>query len=332
MAAFPSLEGEGMSPDGRVARIAERQHGVITHAQALAQGLTDTQIAFRISSGAWERVHRGIYRLRGSAFTFEGRTLAAVFAAGEYSVASFTTGGKLWRLPDLEPTAIHVTVANRTHLSIPGLKVHRPRIWSPADRTSIGAIPVTTPSRTILDLASLVRAEVLGDAIDEFNRRALVNVASLLDRVSRMNPQGRRGVGVLRRLLAERVGVAPPGSRRERDLGHLLVRAGLPAPVPQYVVRTPSGAFVGCVDYAYPDEKVAIEFDGYEKHSSRRQWEGDRVRQNRLVALGWYPLRVTSEQIDRSEADVVATVWGVLSAHRPRNTPQTQPGPRSGAS
>ena len=66
------------------------------------------------------------------------------------------------------------------------------------------------------------------------------------------------------------------------------------------------GVFVAEVDFAYPDVWLAIEADGYEFHSSRKQWENDRVRQNELVALGWSVLRTTKRQVPEHPQAFVA--------------------------
>lgn len=117
--------------------------------------------------------------------------------------------------------------------------------------------------------------------------------------------------------MIERVGELVSGSTKENDVRRFFRVAGLPPPVRQHVIRTPAGQFVAQVDFAHPDVQLVIEFDGYEKHSSRKQWEADRVRQNRIVALGWYPLRITDRQLKDVPKDVVDTIWSRLAGHKP---------------
>jgi hypothetical protein len=297
----------------KIAHIAERQHAVVTGAQAVASGLSQAAIGRRVREGSWTREHSNVYRIRAAPATFEGRAFAAVLAGGPGALASFTTAGRLLQV-EVGLDGIHITVPNRRRVRIPGVVVHRPVRVGKKDTTRVGVIPVTSPSRTIIDLAAVLAAPALEDAIDDLRRRALIDVPKLAARVGRMNPAGRRGIVLLRRLLAERVGVAVPGSNRERDVGALLKDAGLPAPVPQYVICDEGGRFVAQVDYAYPEARLVVEFDGYEKHSSRRQWENDLVRQNAVSELGWRFLRISSRQADNAPHRVIDLVSGRLRA------------------
>ena len=76
------------SPDVRIARLAERQHGIVTRAQARDRGLSDDAIDGRVGTGRWLRVHRGVFKVAGASMRFEGWVLAAVLAAGSGAAAS----------------------------------------------------------------------------------------------------------------------------------------------------------------------------------------------------------------------------------------------------
>jgi very-short-patch-repair endonuclease len=76
----------------------------------------------------------------------------------------------------------------------------------------------------------------------------------------------------------------------------------LPMPRCQHVIASASGEFLARVDFAYPDLKVAIEVDGYRFHSSRSDWERDRVRLSKIAAEGWRTLHITSTDIDKRSA------------------------------
>jgi hypothetical protein len=96
-------------------------------------------------------------------------------------------------------------------------------------------------------------------------------------------------------------GESPPEGRLVR----LLVDAGLPHPVQQHAVRL--GRRTIRIDLAYPDASVAIEYDGWEFHSTRTAFDGDRARANELVLLGWNLLRFTSASSDAAIVDTVRT-------------------------
>ena len=97
----------------------------------------------------------------------------------------------------------------------------------------------------------------------------------------------------------------------ESVLRWLLLAAGLPAPVLQFVIRSPAGDFLGRADMAWPDKKVLVEFDG-DGHRERDVFVKDLRRQNALVAAGWTVLRFTSADVLGRPDYVVTTIRAAL--------------------
>lgn len=114
---------------------------------------------------------------------------------------------------------------------------------------------------------------------------------------------------MIRALLDERgVTTGDPESVLEARMLGLLAAHELPMPICQYEVRV-GERLLGRVDFAYPAQRVAIEVDGYESHSSLDAFRRDRVRQNDLVEAGWLVLRFTWDEVtERPER--VAARWG----------------------
>jgi very-short-patch-repair endonuclease len=173
---------------------------------------------------------------------------------------------------------------------VAGLKIHIGGL-SPADVRTFGWIPVTSPLRTSWDLAQWldpVEAVVLVDAL---LRKQVVSVADMVT-YARVRA-GNRG---WRRLLAV-AELADPGaeSPQESRLRVRLVMAGIPKPVTQHVVAR-GGAFVARVDLAWPDRRVAVEYDGL-WHGADDQIHLDRQRLNKLVGAGWTVLHVTAKRM-----------------------------------
>jgi hypothetical protein len=199
-----------------------------------------------------------------------------------------------------------------------------PRTLTVRDVSRLGVVSITTPGRTLLDLASTVDEIALEDALDEAIRRQLVTAKGLAKRVRDTDPRGRCGIPVLRKLLHERIETAVSDSTLENIVRRAFNAAGLPPPVPQFEIFTPDGSLIARVDFAYPDARLAIEVDGYEFHSSRAAWERDRLRQNEIVSLGWFVLRTTKRQIRAQPERFVMQVWrrlttlGVAERHQKR--------------
>lgn len=122
---------------------------------------------------------------------------------------------------------------------------------------------------------------------------------------------GLRGVRSAKRAreLSDPLAESSPESR----LRLALVLAGL-APVSQHVVTDSRGAVVGRVDLAFPEHRIAIEYDGWAAHQRGDAFRRDRQRQNALVAAGWRVLRFTAEDLRRLDV-VVRQVRAALTSH-----------------
>ncbi len=90
-------------------------------------------------------------------------------------------------------------------------------------------------------------------------------------------------------------------------MARLLARQDLPAAVPEYEVWQ-DGRFIARVDFAYPDQRLAIEVDGFAAHSTVDAFRRDRSRQNALVTAGWTVLRFTWTEVDRCSPGVGSAI------------------------
>ena len=280
--------------DQVITGLARRQYGLVSRTQVFESGASGSLIDRRLAAERWERIHPGVYRIAGAPASWPQTVLAACLASGPDGLASHRTGARIWGLPGgRDPIEVSSTARPR----LPGVIVHRVRSLPKADRATHRAIPVTTPTRTLIDLAAVVAAETVEEALDDALRRGLTSLPKLRWRLDELGRRGRSGVAVVRALLAARGPGGPvPESVFETRLLRLLRRAGLPAPVVQHVI-TDGGRFVARVDLAYPDEKLAIEADGYRHHGGRQRFEHDRARLNAITALGWRVILVTWQQM-----------------------------------
>lgn len=175
---------------------------------------------------------------------------------------------------------------------------------------------MTTPTRTLLDVAGMLDADRLGAALDHCLSRRLTTVDYLTRRLDARGRQGRAGMSRLAELLAERPSSGrAPESEFERMLLRLLERLPGPRPVPQCEVRLPNGR-VARLDVAYPAHKLDVEADSYTYHASRTDWAFDHTRNAALVAMGWRILPVTWDQVTRTPDRVLSLVARALSLER----------------
>jgi hypothetical protein len=194
--------------------------------------------------------------------------------------------------------------------------VHESKALDPLDITVVDGIPVTTVARTLFDLGAEYRIGFVELAVENALRRGLVTLPELDATVRRLSRPGRPGGVTLRRLVAARYSAPKP---TESDMETLLLqalrKAGLPEPVRQHEVWD-GGRLVGRVDLAYPDARVAIEYDSDEHHSGRWARRRDRARRQELIAAGWLPIDVGPDELRRGAPSACAAVARALASRR----------------
>jgi len=287
-----------VTPDRVCEFIAARQFGIITRAQAIESGLTDRAVGRRLASGRWIPIHTSVYFVGRSANTWERNAMAALLASGPGAALSHLTAAALHGYRKERPLRIDVTTSRR--LRTRGVLIHRSPL-GPRDIGRIGPMTVTSPARTLVDLAGILDEQRLEECVEEVLHRGDTTSEELEQQLVGMGSRGRRGAGILRRLLEVRnPGWAPTESQLETLLVRVLRGAGLPLPDRQVDVFDDRG-FVTRLDFAYPEALLAIPADSYQWHGRRQVWEQDIDQRNRLLALRWR---------------VRPTTWGELN-HRP---------------
>jgi len=169
----------------RLYEIAEAQGGYFTAAQALKAGYAYSQQHFHVARGNWERVERGIFRLpHYPAHAYEDLIRLSLWSRTQQGepqvVASHETALLLHELSDILPAKIHLTVPPGFRKPTPpGCVIHRATL-QPADFEERGGYRVTTPLRTLLDVAdSPLSREHLDQAVTEALRRGMVRRVEL---------------------------------------------------------------------------------------------------------------------------------------------------------
>lgn len=262
--------------ESALARLAARQHGVVSISQLASLGFDRRAIAKRARAGRLHRVHRGVYAVGHTRLTFRGQALAGVLACGESAVASHRTAAALWAL--LPPPAgfpLHVTVpAQGGRRSRPRITIHASTTLSAGAITERHGIPLTRPSRTLRDIK---RAGPHSLYLQVFRR------------------------AVDRRLVEPPAGPADELTRSELERLFLALCRRHRLPAPEVNVRV--GPYE--VDFLWRDQGVVVETDGFAFHGDRCAFEADRARDAALGRRGLRVLRFSYLQVTE-EPDLVA--------------------------
>jgi len=270
-----------------IAAAAAAQHGVVTHRQLVAAGLSPDAIGRRLRAGRLRALHRGIY-LVGPLQLPHTREMAAVLASGTGAVLSHLSAAGVWGLREGTGGPVEVTtLANRGHR--PGIRAHRPHRLDDDERTVRDGIPITTPERTLFDLAAVLDSQELESSAAHAEREALITRETL----TRMLARHRRAAGTpaLRAMLERDGGPVLTRSAAETEFLALVRGAGLPPPECNVIV----GRYE--VDFLWRQSGIVVEVDGFQYHSSRPRFERDRRKDAELVAAGLTVLRLSWRQI-----------------------------------
>jgi very-short-patch-repair endonuclease len=296
----------------RLARIAGRQHGVVTSRQLAAIGIRGTAVKRRVAGGRLVRLYPGVFAVGHVQRTRETRWIAAVMACGQGAVLSHLDAAALWQIYESRGGSIHVTSMSRSGRKLPGIWGHRTRSLDPADVTLKDGIPVTTVARTIIDLTDILDSDRVLRAIREAEYLRLLDLDTLIAAVQRAH--GRHNLGVLNTALARH----RPGQIVREELEHsfleLVHAAGLPEPQTNVRIQTRRRKYR--VDCLWPKEGVAVELDGRDAHARETAFEDDRARDAALSAIGLRPLRFTWHRVTREGAEVTAELQAILGQAR----------------
>ena len=229
-----------LEPDVVVARVATRQHGIVSIRQLYAAGLTRDAVKRRVAAGRLHRLHHGVYAVGHAAIGNEGRWMAAVLASGPSAALSHRSAAELWRMLAPQPGPVHVTIRSAAGRR-PGrdISLHRSPSLPVAATTLLDGITLTTPARTIQDLRRTA-------SLDEV-RRALREAQFM--RLDVGTCYGRDGE--LTR------------SRLERDFLRLCRRHRLDRPE----VNAHVGEYE--VDFVWRERRLVVETDGWQAHGTR---------------------------------------------------------------
>ena len=278
--------------DRLLARVAERQHGVFTLQQARDVGFTRSAILHRLSSGRWELVGPGVYRLPGSGRTWEQRLSGLVLACGPVAGASHRSAAALLGIPGFERGGrVEAITPRPLRHRDPYHRVHRWRVLPDHHLTVVDGIKTTRVPRTLIDLAGAVHPSKTERAVDNCLAARTATVGTLRTAFIELAQPGRKGIGLMRRLLDERSeGYVPPASELEACFLALLRRLGFPEPDRQVDVGDDHD-WIGRVDFAYRKSRVVIELDSRRHHTAKSDADADAVRDARLRAAGWRVVR-----------------------------------------
>jgi very-short-patch-repair endonuclease len=301
---------------------AEAQHGVVTVGQLAECGFSTKAIARLCRSGWLRRVRRGAYAVGGRPPSPWEQAVAVALLAGPGATLSHYTAAAIHGMPvGLADDAVELTVELPRAPCFEGVRIHRVRGLGSSDVIKVKGIRVTTPARTLVDLAGRLAPDYLARVLDEGRIRRLWTPAELAATADRAGSRGRGRNSSLRELIRRQDDV-----QIESMLEARIIRALQPFAPFEVQYQLVLDGHVLILDIAWPRPRVAVESDGWGVRSrSRTKFDQDRRKGNLLAAHGWTVVHLTSAM---SDDEIGETVGRFVPAHR--SGPRAQRGPGVG--
>lgn len=244
--------------------------------------------------------YRGVYALGHTAIPIEGRLVAALLYAGRGSVLSHATAAWWWGLIAEQPERIELSLDRRISSPAPDLVLHqRAQLASTHHRR----FPITSVAQTLLDYAGQAELIEIRRALAEADYRRLLDPAA----IEAVLGQGRKGTTRLRRAFGQH---QPKLARTRSWLETIFIPLceDHEIPIPEVNVRVNGWL----VDALWREQRVVVELDGYDNHSTRAQMERDRRKELELRAAGFLVIRYTRFQVvhqpELVAADLIARI------------------------
>lgn len=273
--------------DDALTRLLDTQRGVVTTGQA-RNYLTRRQLELALASGSLQRLWPGIYCLPQPDIFVKLRGLD--LSAGAPVAACLSTAAALFGFDTEQPGDVHVLNPPGHQLrSVAGLFVHR-REGAPL--TVRGDRPVTEAAWTAIEVARCLKRPRALATLDAALRSGTCDRRSLFGAVRRQF--GRRGIVSVRELVALADGLAESPMESEARLA--MLDGGLPPPTLQYEIIDANGR-LWRLDFAWPEMKVAAEYESAEWHNSPEALRKDRTRYAAFQDMGWAIVPILREDV-----------------------------------
>ena len=289
--------------------IASHQRGLITLHQARAAGVSRRGLQWRLKSGRWIKILPGVFIAAEFGDPWLQRLEATRLWTGDAIVMGLAAAG-LWGLDGIAPGAVEIgTETRKRH---PEIVVHHDITFADEDLIRQRGLITTTPTRTLIDISGTVTESLLVQALDSALRRGLTFIPLMRSRLDTIGTKGRSGMKTLQKVLADReVGSGLTESPLEVKVEGILRRAGLDPPERQFTITGPDGTKVR-LDFAWPEQKVGIEADGFRWHADFERWQQDAHKHNILQEMDWRIVRATHRSLHDNPGALPRQVGALL--------------------
>ncbi len=289
--------GQLISHDLEIAKVAGRQQGNITWSQLLEIGLDRRTVSRRVRAGRLYRVYPGVYSVGRPARTGLERASAALLACGPNAALSHWSALNLWGLSTHWPILFDVLLFAGDRRPR-GIRTHRAKGLTTRDRRKRNGLWVTSPARTLLDVAPNLTQRQLTRKANQARLNNDLTLPALQDVIHRfpLHPGARK----LEAIIA--TGGRPTRSYQEDDFPAFCKRHGLPAPEMDKLIAGRER------DAVFEQAKLIVELDTWETHQDAQSFHDDRERDAQALETGYSTIRLLPERWTATEAQRLRSI------------------------
>jgi very-short-patch-repair endonuclease len=301
----PNMPTPRRSLDFAIADLAAQHDGLVPITPLIAARYSPDSIQDRVTKHVLATARRGVRMQAGVDLTLRRQAMAALCRVPDGWV-SHTTALALRGLA-VESQRLHVSAPTQHRLD--GVVSHRYPDRVRSTTQFVAGMRMSTVAYALVESASVVDLRTLTVLLDFAIQHRLVKLNRLAHVVTEVGSF--RGCRALSELIDERQnGFGYVRSFFEADLDRLLKREGLPLPIRNYRLRTPSGPRI--LDCAWPWVRKALEADSWQHHSNPSDWARTRTRDRQVTMMGWTVMPVVHADIKRPR-ELVALLRRLLS-------------------
>ncbi|HEX5192407.1 MAG TPA: DUF559 domain-containing protein [Solirubrobacteraceae bacterium] len=302
-------------PERAVSALASEQRLLVAAWQLRELGIAPSTVAEVLERGRLHRYAHGVYAVvELGALPPLAAEQGAILVCGPDAVISHRSAAAIWDLVEHTAGPVSVTVVGSDRgRARAGIDFHRTGALARVDVRRNG-LPLTAPARTLIDMAAVSSYRQAELALDRALTRQLTSPTALRNAIERCPT--RAGVATVAGLLdparPSSMTVSPP----EELLLSLVRRAGLPAPeanVPLGDPHSPVALERYRPDLMWRAQRVVVEFDSRQYHSSARAIESDNRRDAAVIRAGWTVIRVRYRELVQAPERVLVRIAGALA-------------------
>jgi hypothetical protein len=291
-------------------RIAVRQFGVVTRAQAVGLGIGHSTFTLRVRREQWAELHPGVYVVPGTRITWLTRVSAALLAVGERGMVTGDTALHLHGVTQDAPARLTIVVPHADRAPrVRGAQVVRSRTLVEADRTAVQHLACATPARALLDAAAAHDHSALRVMLIDARQRRVVEPATVIARIAQLSWRAPGRNRLLR--AAFDIDAVGADSVLTHEVQRRLVASGLRPDAHPVAVDVGRGRRLH-PDITFAESFVCIECDSLAHHGSQRAIDLDHRKEQAYSEARWRCLRIGWRRMDYDWGGFVTVVRHAL--------------------